>query len=57
MVSGHSWEDGSRYYLGNPPLHDDKIGVVDIELNTLKHGLDRVHLALVAIEKVFGHVG
>jgi hypothetical protein len=30
-------------------LHDQEVGVVDIELHTLKDGLDDVLLSLVAI--------
>jgi hypothetical protein len=43
-------------YLCNAPLHDNKVRIVDVQLNTLKHGLNSVHLTLVAIEEVFRNV-
>jgi hypothetical protein len=40
-------------HFGDTALHDQKIGVIDVELHTLKYGLDDVLLSLVAIQEVF----
>jgi len=35
--------------FGDTTLHDQEVGVVDVELDTLEDGLDDVLLSLVAI--------
>ena len=34
-------------------LHDQKVGVIHIQLNTVKEILDLVHLGVVALNQVF----
>ena len=36
--------------FGDAALHDEEVGVVDVELDALKDGLDDVLLSLVAIQ-------
>jgi hypothetical protein len=37
-------------------LHDEEIGIVDIQLYALEQGLNGVLLRFVAIEKVLGNI-
>ena len=36
--------------FGDAALHDEEVGVVDVELDALKDGLDDILLSLVAIQ-------
>ena len=43
-------------YLCYPPLHNDKVWIVDIKLNRLEECLDLTLLGFVTIQKVLGDV-
>ena len=42
--------------LRDPTLHNQEVGVVDVELYALEQGLDGMLLRLVAIEEIFRDV-
>jgi hypothetical protein len=43
-------------HLGDFPLHDNEIGIIDIELDGLKQILNGLLGNFVPIEKILGHV-
>lgn len=43
--------------LGDLALHNDKIGVVDIELHGLKDILNLLLARFVSVEKIFRNIG
>lgn len=43
-------------HLGDLALHDEEVGVVDVELHGLEEVLDILEGRLVAIEKILGHI-
>jgi hypothetical protein len=43
--------------LGYTALHNQEVGIVDIQLDTLKEILNRLLSRLVPVQKVFGYVG
>ena len=49
--------DVSSAHLGDTTLHDEEIGVVDVELHTLEQRLDSLLCHFVAIEEVLGYIG
>jgi len=44
-------------HLGNAALHDEEVGIVDIELDALEEVLNTLLGRLVAVEEVLGYVG
>jgi hypothetical protein len=42
--------------LGDATLHNEKVGVVDIELDALEESLHSLLLSFMAIKDVFRHV-
>ena len=53
----NAWIAHKNMYLSDTPLHDQEVGVVDVELYTLKEGLYGLLRRLVAIEEVLGKIG
>jgi hypothetical protein len=50
-------EDGTHETsLGDLPLHDEKVRIVDVELNGLEELLDELLRRLVAVHEVLGEV-
>ena len=47
----------SKVYLCNTTLHDEKVWIVDVELDALEEILDTLLSRLVAVEEVLGYVG
>ena len=52
----NAWIAHKNMYLSDTPLHDQEVGVVDVELYTLKEGLHGLLRGLVAIEEVLGEI-
>lgn len=43
-------------YLGDPPLHDQEVWIVDVELDALEQRLDGMLLRLMSVEEILGYV-
>lgn len=48
---------GTTAYLCDTALHNQKVGIVDVELYTLKQELDLLLCRFVSIQDVFRYVG
>ena len=48
--------DRLHVYFSDSALHDDEVGVVDVQLDGLKEGLDGCLIRLVAIDEVLCEV-
>ncbi len=44
-------------YFRDSPLHNEKVRVVYIKLNTLEERLNNMLLGLVAVQEILGNVG
>jgi hypothetical protein len=53
-VGAVKWEQVA--HLGDAALHNQKVGVVDIELDALEKSLDIMLLGLVSIQEVFRNI-
>jgi len=49
-------KDELYVYLSDSALHDDEVGVVDVQLDGLEEGLDGCLVGLVAIDEVLCEV-
>jgi hypothetical protein len=57
-VSNCMWPSkGTTAYLRDTALHNQKVGIVDVELYTLKQELDLLLRRFVSIQDVFRYVG
>lgn len=43
-------------HLGDLALHDEEVGVVDVQLHRLEEVLNRLKRRLVTVEQIFGHI-
>jgi len=48
---------GATAYLRDTALHNQKVGIVDIELHTLKQELNLLLCRFVTIQDIFRYVG
>ena len=46
---------GMETHLGNAALHDEEVGIVDIELDALEEVLDTLWGRLVTVEEIPGY--
>jgi hypothetical protein len=44
-------------YFRDTALHNQKVGIVDVELNTLKQELDLLLCRFVSVQDIFRYIG